>query len=42
MAGQSIEGPAIIDENGATTIVPPGWKIGVLTYGDMLMERIAS
>lgn len=42
MAGQSIEGPAIIDENGATTVVPPGWKIGVLTYGDMLMERIAS
>ncbi len=42
MVGQSIEGPAIIDENGATTIVPPGWKVGVLTYGDMLMERIAS
>jgi N-methylhydantoinase A len=42
VAGQSIEGPAIIDESGATTIVPPGWKIGVLAYGDMLMERISS
>ena len=42
MAGQSINGPAIVDENGATTVVPPGWKISVLTYGDMLMERIAS
>ena len=42
MVGQDIEGPAIIEENGATTIVPPGWKIGVLTYGDMLMERIES
>jgi N-methylhydantoinase A len=42
MVGQSIEGPAIIDEIGATTVVPPGWKISVLLYGDMLMERTAS
>lgn len=42
MAGQSITGPAIIDEAGATTIVPPGWSIKVLDLGDMLMERSGS
>ncbi len=40
--GQLIGGPAIIDENGATTVVPPGWKIKVLSHGEMLMERIMS
>ncbi len=41
-AGQMIAGPAIVDESGATTVVPPGWKISVLELGDMLMERSAS
>jgi N-methylhydantoinase A len=40
--GQLIRGPAIIDESGATTVVPPEWKIKVLPHGDMLMERISS
>lgn len=40
--GQSIQGPAIIDEIGATTIVPPAWKIVVLEFGDLLMERSES
>jgi N-methylhydantoinase A len=37
-----IAGPAIIDEAGATTIVPPEWTARVLAYGDMLLERSAS
>ena len=40
--GAAITGPAIIDEAGATTIVPPDWTARVLAYGDMLLERSAS
>ena len=34
-----IVGPAIIDESGSTTVVPPGWRAHVLATGDLLMER---
>lgn len=34
-----IHGPAIIDESGSTTIVPPGWRAHVLGFGDLLLER---
>ena len=40
-AGQELQGPSIIGENGATTVVPPGWTLQVLAHGDMLMERSA-
>ena len=32
-------GPAVLEESGATVIVPPGWKARVLEWGDLLMER---
>jgi len=32
-------GPAVIEEGGATTIVPPGWCCSVLEYGELLLER---
>jgi N-methylhydantoinase A len=38
-AGQAVNGPAILDESGSTTLVPPGWGLRVLDYGDLLMER---
>lgn len=38
-AGQRFAGPAIIDEDGATTVVPPGWSVRVMEFGDLLMER---
>ena len=38
-AGASRPGPAIIEEDGATTVVPPGWRFRVLDSGDLLMER---
>ena len=38
-ADQTFAGPAILDEDGATTIVPPGWSVRVLEFGDLLMER---
>ena len=38
-AGASHAGPAIVDEEGATTVVPPEWRLQVLDSGDLLMER---
>lgn len=34
-----IRGPAIVDESGSTTVVPPGWRAHVLGFGDLLVER---
>ena len=39
-AGVTLQGPAIIDESGSTTLLPPGWGLRVLDHGDMLMERL--
>ena len=38
-AGASGAGPAILEEEGATTVAPPGWRFRVLDSGDLLMER---
>ena len=38
-AGASHAGPAIVEEDGATTVVPPEWRLRVLDSGDLLMER---
>ena len=38
-AGASHAGPAIVEEEGATTVVPPQWRFRVLDSGDLLMER---
>ncbi|MEE8433193.1 MAG: hydantoinase/oxoprolinase family protein [bacterium] len=37
-AGAVLDGPAIIEETGSTTVVPPGWRGTVRTLGDILME----
>jgi N-methylhydantoinase A len=37
--GQTLSGPAIVDESGATTIVPPGWKLQVHTSGAISMTQ---
>ena len=39
-AGVVLEGPAIMDESGSTTLLPPGWSLRVLDHGDMLMEKL--
>jgi N-methylhydantoinase A len=36
-----IRGPAIVEEFGATTIVPPGWRGQVDAYGNLRFEREA-
>jgi N-methylhydantoinase A len=37
-----VVGPAIVEEFGATTVVPPGWRGGVDAYGNLLFEREAT
>ena len=36
---ERITGPAVIEESGATTIVPPGWTAHAISHGELLMER---
>jgi len=38
-AGLTLHGPAIIEESGSTTLLPPGWSAEVLEFGDLLLER---
>jgi N-methylhydantoinase A len=38
-AAAVLPGPAVIDESGSTTIVPPAWSARVLDHGDLLLER---
>ena len=38
-SGASHAGPAVVEEEGATTVVPPEWRFRVLDSGDLLMER---
>ena len=38
-AGASLAGPAVLEEEGATTVVPPGWRFRVLDPGDLMLER---
>ncbi len=38
LAGNEIEGPAIVVEDDATTLVPPEWTARVEGYGNMIME----
>jgi 5-oxoprolinase (ATP-hydrolysing) len=39
--GQSVQGPAIIAESLATTVVEPGWQAVVTPLGDLLLNRVA-
>ncbi|GAB4383013.1 MAG: hydantoinase B/oxoprolinase family protein [Phycisphaerales bacterium] len=37
--GQTIEGPALIREDGATTVIDAGWRASVLEDGTLRLER---
>ena len=37
--GNIVPGPAIIEESGSTTIVPPGWTARAVFHGELMMER---
>ncbi|AOV15988.1 5-oxoprolinase [Acidihalobacter aeolianus] len=41
-AGQTIDGPAILAEDIATTVVEPGWRLRVLADGALLLESVAA
>jgi N-methylhydantoinase A len=36
-AGSSLGGPIVVDEDGATTVVPPGFTLSVGDYGDLVI-----
>ncbi len=38
-AGQPLPGPALIEESGTTTVVPPGFRALVDDWGHLLLER---
>jgi N-methylhydantoinase A len=38
-AGVTLRGPAIVDESGSTTLLPPDWSLRVLDHGELLLER---
>ncbi|MEM7406423.1 MAG: hydantoinase/oxoprolinase family protein [Pseudomonadota bacterium] len=40
--GFEFDGPAIVEEAGGTTIVPPGWRVGVTESGAMVCTTIAA
>ena len=35
-----VAGPAVIEESGSTTIIPPGWMARTIGHGELLMERV--
>ncbi|TDO54350.1 5-oxoprolinase (ATP-hydrolysing) [Kribbella sp. VKM Ac-2527] len=40
--GDQVNGPAIIAETNATTVVEPGWRAGVDDLGHLLLSRVAA
>jgi len=39
--GEIVRGPAVIEQEDSTTLVPPGWQTSVVDGAALLMERIA-
>ena len=39
--GDSADGPAILVEDGATTVVEPGWRATVTGHGHLRLDRVA-
>ena len=38
-AGETVTGPALIEEMGATTVIPPGWDGMIGTWGELTLSR---
>ena len=38
-AGAAVEGPALVEEMGAVTVVPPGWRLEVGAIGEFHLRR---
>jgi len=41
IAGDAVDGPAVIAEATATTVVEPGWRAAMTARGDLVLERHA-
>jgi N-methylhydantoinase A len=39
--GQSIEGPAVVEEYGSTVVVPASWTLRSDSYGNLILEKSA-
>jgi len=37
--GAPVDGPAVVEEMGATTVIPPRWSGTVGTWGELVLER---
>jgi N-methylhydantoinase A len=37
--GARLEGPALVEEMGALTVVPPSWRLQVGRFGELMLER---
>ena len=42
MAGDKVEGPAILVQHNATTLVPPGYVAETLEYGNTRIRRLGA
>jgi N-methylhydantoinase A len=38
-AGRTLDGPVIVEEETATTVVPPGWSVDVDEFGSLVVAR---
>jgi N-methylhydantoinase A len=38
-AGERVAGPALVEEMGATTVIPPGWDGVIGTWGELTLSR---
>jgi N-methylhydantoinase A len=38
--GQSIEGPALVEQYDSATLIPPGWRATVDAFFNLVMERV--
>jgi N-methylhydantoinase A len=41
LTGQPVPGPALVLEETATTVVPPGWQVRPVTGGHLVLDRTA-
>jgi N-methylhydantoinase A len=37
--GSQLTGPAIVEEWSSTVVVPPGWRLTVDRFGNLLLNR---
>ena len=39
LSGQHVDGPAVIEQEDTTTLVPAGFRASVDTFGNLVIER---